>query len=142
MRGVPAGFAVAAVIDDQHPLPMWRGCRVAQQQLDAPLVELLVVPGRLGEKPLQPLHGLVLGTDDRLGARQRGQRLVAVARQQQALQVGAEAAALREPGQQGIEPGGVALQRAGGGGAGMALGHRDHLSCETPRLSLLPHRPP
>jgi hypothetical protein len=67
------------------------------------------------------LHGLVLRGDDRLGARQRGQRLVAVARQQQALQVGAQAAALRQPGEQGIEPDGVVLQRAGCGWAGKAL---------------------
>jgi hypothetical protein len=74
------------------------------------------------------LHGLVLGGDDWLGARQRGQRLVAVARQQQALQIGAQAAALRQPGEQGIEPGGVVLQRAGSGWAGKALGQRDHLT--------------
>jgi hypothetical protein len=38
----------------------------------------------------------VLGADDRFGAGQRGQRLVAVAWQQQALQVVSEAAALRQ----------------------------------------------
>ena len=121
MGGVPAGLAVAAVVQHQRPLVVGGGRRVAQQQLDAALVELLVVPGRLGNKPLQPLHGLVLGADDRLAAHQRGQRLVAVARQQQALQVGAQAAALRQPGEQGIKPGGVVLQRAGCGGQARRL---------------------
>src|SRR6266540_6355598 len=46
------------------------------------------------------------------------------------LQVGAQAAALREPGEQGVELGGVALQRAGGGWAGKALGHGAHLRAQ------------
>jgi hypothetical protein len=72
MGGVPAGLTVAAIIDDQRPLRMWRGRGVAHQQLDAPLVDLLVVPAGLGEKPLQPLHSPVLGADDRLRAGQAG----------------------------------------------------------------------
>jgi hypothetical protein len=70
----------------------------------------------------------MLRTDDRLRAGQRGQGLVAVAGQQQALQVGAQAAALRQPGEQGVELGGVVLQGAGGGWAGKALGHRGTLA--------------
>src|SRR5205809_2573407 len=66
----------------------------------------------------------MLGADDRLGAGQRGQRLVAVSWQQQALQVGAQAAPLRERAKQRVELGGVVLQGAGGGWAGQALGHR------------------
>jgi len=140
--GVPAGLAVAAVVQHQRPLVVGGGRRVAHQQLDAALVDPLVVPGRLGEKPLQPLHGLVLGADDRLGAGQRGERLVAVAGQQQAREVGAEAAALCQRAEQGVELAGVVLQRAGCGWAGQALGHRDHLNCETRRLPLVLPKPP
>jgi hypothetical protein len=50
--GVVAVFAVAAVVDDQHPLAVWAGGRVAQQQLQPPLVDLLGVPGRLRHKEL------------------------------------------------------------------------------------------
>src|SRR6266540_3187714 len=41
-----------------------------------------------------------------------------------ALQVGAQAAPLRQPAKQRVELGGVALQGTGGGWAGQALGHR------------------
>jgi hypothetical protein len=80
VRGLAAGLAVAAVVDDQRALVVGRGRRVGHQQLQPPLVELLVVPAGLGEEPLQPLHGAVLGAGDRLGAGQPGERLVAVAR--------------------------------------------------------------
>jgi hypothetical protein len=88
------------------------------------------------------LHGAVLGTDDRLGAGQRGERLVAVSWQQQALQVGAEAAPLREPGEQGVELGGVVLERARGWWAGQALAHRDHLSSDVAPQPIVPHNQP
>src|SRR6266536_713429 len=84
----------------------------------------VVVPGRLRQEELQALHGPLLRADHRFGAHQTGQGLVAVAWQQQALQVGAQAAALRQPGEQRVELGGVALQGTGGGWAGQALGHR------------------
>ena len=130
MGGVAAGLGVAGVVDDQHALVVGAGCRVGQQQLQAVLVDLLVVPGRLGEEPLQALHGPMLGTDQRLGAGQRGQGLVAVAGQQQALQVGAQAAALRQRAKQRVELGGVVLQGAGRGRAGQPFGHRDHLTSD------------
>src|SRR5829696_7150202 len=112
------------------PWVVGAGCRVGQQQLQAVLVDLLVVPGRLRQEPLQALHGPMLGTDQRLGAGQGGQGLVAVAGQQQALQVGAQAAALRERTKQRVELGGVVLQGAGGGRAGQPFGHRDHLTSD------------
>jgi hypothetical protein len=79
--GAAAGLAVAAVVDHQHAVVLGTGGRVGRQQLDAASVDPLGVPRRLGEEPLQPLHGLVLGADDRLRAGQGGQGLVAVARQ-------------------------------------------------------------
>jgi hypothetical protein len=66
----------------------------------------------------------MLGADHRLGAGQGGQGLVAVAGQQQALQVGAQATPLGQGAEQWVELGGVVLQGAGGGWAGQALGHR------------------
>ena len=125
MGGVAAGLAVAAVINDQHPLVVRAGGRIGQQ-LQPALVDLVGVPGGLRHKPLQALRGWVLGADDRLGAGQGGQGLVAVAGQQQALQVGAKAAALGQRPEQGVEPGGVVLQGAGGRWAGQPFGHGDH----------------
>jgi len=140
MGGVAAGLATAGVVDDQHALVVRRGRWVAQQQLKAPLVDLLVIPAGLGEEPLQALHGLVLGAGDRLGAGQRSERLVAVTREQQALQVGAEAMALGEPGGQGVELGGVGLEGAGCGWAGQALGHHDHLTGDDAPQPILPRK--
>jgi hypothetical protein len=58
------------------------------------VVDLLVVLGRLREQPLRPLDLTMLCTHHRLGGGQPGQRLVAIAWQQQALRAAAEAAAL------------------------------------------------
>ena len=77
-----------------------------------------MIPGRLRQKPLQPLDLTVLGAADRLGPGQPGQRLIAIAGQQQALQVVAEAAALGQAGEQEVEPLRVGLQRAGRGWQG------------------------
>jgi hypothetical protein len=82
------------------------------------------------------LHGLVLRADDRLRAGQAGQGLVAVSRQQQSLEVGADAAALRKPGEQRVEVGGVVLQRARCGRAGTALGHCEHLRAQAAEMLL------
>jgi hypothetical protein len=124
VRGLGAVFSVAAVVDDQHPLVVGAGGRVVTQQLQPPLVELLVVPGRLRQEELQALHGRMLRADHGFGAGQGGQGLVAVSWQQQALQVGAQAAALRQRAKQRVELGSVVLQGARGGWAGQALGHR------------------
>ena len=94
MGGGGAVLAVAGVVQHQRTPVMRSGRRVLPQQLHAPLVDLVVVPGRLREEPLQPLDLTVLGTRNRFGAGQPGQGLVAVAGQQQALQVVAQAAAL------------------------------------------------
>jgi hypothetical protein len=134
--GVAAGLAVAAVIQHQHALVVGRGGRVGHQQLDPALVDPLMIPAGLAEEPLQALHGRVLGANDRLGAGQRGHGLVTVAGQQQPLQVGAQAAALRQPGEQGVELDGVVLQRAGGSWAGKALGHCAHLRAQAAELLL------
>jgi hypothetical protein len=115
MRGGAAVLAVAGVIDHQHPLGVRRGDRVGLQQRDPPLVDRLVVPGRLRQEPLQPLDLAMLGAGDRLGVGQGGQGLVAITRQQQALQVVAQTPALRHACQQRVKLLGVVLQRAGRG---------------------------
>jgi hypothetical protein len=82
---------------------MGTGGRVGHQQLDPASVDLPGLPLRLREEPLQPCtarHGTVLGADDRFAAGQRSQRLVAVGAAA-GLQAGAEAAPLRQPGEQG-----------------------------------------
>jgi hypothetical protein len=60
----------------------------------------------------------MLRAHDGLGAGQGGQGLVAIPRQQQALQVPAEVAPLGQRRPQRVELGGVPLQRAGRGRAG------------------------
>jgi hypothetical protein len=124
MGGRGAVLAVAGVIDHQHAPGVRRGGRVGLQQRDPLLVNPLVVPGRLRQKPLQPLDLAVLGAGDRLGVGQGGQGLVAIAGQQQALQVVAQTTTLGHACQQRVKPLGVVLQRARSGWAGAAGGHR------------------
>src|SRR5215218_10987228 len=124
MGGGGAVLAVPGVVDHQRPRIMGGGGRVFPQQLDAALVELLVVPSRFREEPLQPLDLTVLSASDRLGAGQPGQGLVAIPREQQALQVVTEAAALGQAAKQAIKRGGVVLQRARRGWTRTAAGHR------------------
>ena len=124
MGGGGAVLAVAGVVDHQHSPLTWSGGRVFPQQLDAALVELLVIPSRFRQEPLQPLDLTVLSASDRLGTGQPGQGLVAITREQQALQVVAEAAALGQAAKQAIKLGGVVLQRAGRGRTRTAAGHR------------------
>ena len=82
------------------------------------------VPGRLREEPLQPLDLAVLGPGDRLGPGQPGQGLVAIARQQQAVQIVTQTAALSQAREQDVEPLRIGLQRAGRGWARTAGAHR------------------
>jgi hypothetical protein len=67
-------------------LLMGGAVRVGLEQRNPLLVNRLVVPGRLGQEPLQPLDLAMLGTGGRLGVGQGGQGLVAISRQQQPLQ--------------------------------------------------------
>jgi hypothetical protein len=94
MGGGGAVLAVAGVVNHQHAPVIGGGGRVLAQQLHPPVVDLLVVPGRFRKEPLQPLDLAVLGTGDWLGPGQPGQGFVAIAGQQQALQVVTEPAAL------------------------------------------------
>ena len=90
---------------------MRRGIQILPQQLQPARRHGGGVPGRFTEEPLQPLHGGVLRPDDGLGMGQRRQGLVAFGRQQQSSQVLAKGRALIGPGQQGIELGGIPLER-------------------------------
>jgi hypothetical protein len=124
MGGGGPVLAVAGVIDHQHTAIMRGGRRVPAQQPYPLVVDHLVVPGRFRQEPLQPLDLAVLGTGDRFGAGEPGQGLVAVPRQEQALQVVAEAAALGQAREQGVELLSVVLKWTGGRRAGTAGGHR------------------
>jgi hypothetical protein len=142
MGGSGAVFSVAGVVDHQHPLGVGGGGRVGLQEFDPLLVDLLMVPGRLRQEPLQPLDLAVLGANDRLGVGQGGQGLVAITGQQQALQVVAQTTALGHAGEQRVELGGVVLQRAGCGWAGAAAGHRRCSWRRTGRSTGPPAYPP
>jgi hypothetical protein len=134
MGGRGAVLAVAGVIQHQHPASWGGGGRVLAQQLHPLVVDLLVVPGRLRQEPLQPLDLAVLGTGDRLGAGQPGQGLVAITRQQQPLQVGTQAAALRQAREQGVQALGVVLSGPGADGQGRRalIGGRWLLAADRP----------
>ncbi len=123
VRGRLPVLAVARVVDHQHSAGVRRGRGIGQQQRHSAGVDLLVVPRRLGQEELQPLHRGMLGTDYGLGAGQGGQRLVAVPRQQQAREVLAEPAALCQGGEQVIEACGVGFQRARSGRTRHTTGH-------------------
>ena len=130
--GVGALLAVAGVVDHQHTLLVRGGRRGAEHQLEAAGVERVGVPGRLGEEELEALDGRALGADDRLGAGQRRQRLVAVPREQQPLQVRPEAATLSQRAEQVIEPDRELLQRAGGGRTDAPPRHRNTSTTHRP----------
>src|SRR5512132_3721643 len=104
------------------------GGRILPQQPHPLVVDLLVVPGRFRQERLQPRDLAVLGPGDRLGPGQPGQGLVAVAGQQQALEVVTEPTALGHACQQRVELGGVALQWARRGLAQTTGRHRRSLA--------------
>jgi len=111
VRGRGAVLAVPGVVDRQHPTGMRSGPRVGAQQLEAPVVDLLVVPPGLGEEELQSLHRRVLRPDHRFRPGQSRQCLVPIPRREQAGQVLTEPASLGEGPENVVEPGRVALQR-------------------------------
>ena len=76
MGGGGAVLAVAGVIEHQRTGIVRGGGRVLARHPHAPLVDPLVIPGRLREEPLQPLDLAVLGPGDRLGPGQPGQVLL------------------------------------------------------------------
>jgi hypothetical protein len=76
--GVLAPLAVPVLVYDQNAISVRSGRRVFEQELQATFVDLLLVPTGFGEEPLQALRLLALSSSDRLGVRQRGQRLVAL----------------------------------------------------------------
>ena len=132
VRGGSAVLAVSGVVDDQYPLIVWGGGRIGAHQVQAPVVDLLVVPGGLRQEELQSLHGRVLRAGHRLGASQAGQRLGAVARRRQSSEVLAQTAPLGERDQQVIEASRVLLQRARGGRTGTSLSHRSSQEMVSP----------
>ena len=102
---------------------MWPRRPVGAQLLDPPRVERLGLPGRLGEEPLQALRRRGLRPEVRLGPRQPGQRLVALARQEQPVQIVAEGATLGQAREAVVELPDVGLQRDRCGRTGYSAGH-------------------
>ena len=60
MGGGAAVLAVAGVVDHQRPSVVRGSGRVLTQQPHPPLVEQLMIPGRLGQEPLQPPSSLAV----------------------------------------------------------------------------------
>jgi hypothetical protein len=102
--------------------PVRCGVRVLAQQLHPLAVDLLVVPGQLGQEPLQLLDLTVVVAGGRLGAGEPGQRLVAVAGQQQPYRRASRGAGARLRNRRQL--GRVVLERARRGWAVTAAGHR------------------
>lgn len=109
---VAAVAAVAAVADDQHPVRVRRGRRIGRRQRHPPGVDRLGVPHRLRWEILRPLHCRVVDPGHRFGPGQAGQRLVALARQQQPGRLLAKPAPPPQMREQIIETCRVVLQRA------------------------------
>lgn len=85
---------IAMLIDDQHAGLVRRRPEISPQHLQAAAIYGGRLPARLRQEPLQALDSGLLGTADRLGMGQGGQRLVAFSGQQYAFQVAAEGGAL------------------------------------------------
>ena len=89
-----APFAVPVLVYDQNAFLVGGGRRVLEQEFEAALVDLFVVPPGFREEPLQALCFLTLRSCERLGVGKSGQSLVALGGKQQSLQVAPKAIAL------------------------------------------------
>lgn len=142
MVGVRPILTIAGLVEDEHALIMRTRGGIGAEEFEPPLVHGLGLPGRFGQEPLQALRGGSLGAEDRLGADQAGERLVALPRQQQPLQVSAEGAALGDVGEQIVELAGVGFERTGGRRARHAMAHGtpsgDPSADSAPPLNKLP----
>jgi hypothetical protein len=88
-----------------------RMCGAIAEQVQPLAVDLLGVPGGLGQEVLQSLHCSVLRALDRFGPGQAGQGLVAIAGRQQTGQILAKPTLLRQPREQLVKAGRVVLER-------------------------------
>src|SRR5215471_7643337 len=105
-------LAITRVVDDQHTLSVWRRSRIAEQQRQAPGIDRFRIPRRLGQEELQPLDDGSLCRNDRLDSRQRSQRLVAITRQEQTLEILAKPTPLCKRAEQRIKLGSGTPQAA------------------------------
>ena len=133
MRGLGAVFAVPGLINDQHALRGRLGRRIGEEHGQPLLGDGRDVPGRLGEEELQRLNGSGLGLAVRFRAGHGRDRLVAIAGQQQPLQIFPKAPPLGHIAEEGVKERGVTLQRPGGGRSGDTFGHFEHLRPLLPR---------
>lgn len=108
---IGAVLAVASVIDDENAVLVWRCGSLAHQQFQATRVHRLGIPGRFREEKLQG-PGWRLCADYRLRAHQGGECLVAIARQEQSFQVGAEATPLGDIPKEMVKLESIVFQRA------------------------------
>jgi hypothetical protein len=104
-------LAIPRLIEDQRSCGMRLCQRRGPQQLDLARRHRLRLPRRLAQEELQLLDWRGLRLRDRLRPNERGQRLVAIARQEQASQVLAEASALDVGVEQVVEGVGILLER-------------------------------
>jgi len=89
-----APFAIAVLVYDQDALPVGSTPLIVEQELEAALVDLLLIPPGLREEPLQALRFLALRSCQGLGVSKRGEGLVSLGREQQSLQITPETFAL------------------------------------------------
>ena len=125
MRRLRAPFAISCLVDHQHAGFGRGGLRFCRKQVQPPLVDLVRRPGRLREKPLQPLGLGLRRSGDRFGIGQGRQRLVALGGQQKPFEVAAEGFALASSAEQIVEGCSEILQRAGSRQNGHAVTHGD-----------------
>jgi hypothetical protein len=125
MGGFVPRFAVAGLVNDQGALLMRPGHGIGEQDRQPLLLDGFHAPVRFRKERLQPLDGGGLGWGDRFGAGERGQRLIAVPRQQQSLQVLAEGAPLGQDGEAGVKDSGVRFQGPRSRWGGQTRTHAD-----------------
>lgn len=94
MRRLRAPLPVSGLIYYQHARPVWPGGWIRKKHLEPLGANLLHIPTGLGEKVLEALHRCPLRTNDRLCTGKRGKRLIALAREEQPLEVAPEAVTL------------------------------------------------
>ncbi len=142
VRGRRAVLAVPGVVDHDDPTVMRSRRRLLSQELEPPVVDLIGLPGGLGQEELQPLHPRHPRTRRRLRPRQAGDRLVPVPWRQQSGQVLTKPPPLGQAEEEVVEPGRVLLQRPRRGRTRTASSHLQPPATQlTPTTGLRPTRP-
>lgn len=142
VRGRGAVLAVPGVVDHNDPAVVRSRRRLLAQQFAPPVVDLLGLPGRLGQEELQPLYPRHSRTGHRLRPCQASDRLVPLPRRQQPGQILTKPPPLGQAEEEVVEPSRVVLQRSRRRRTRTASSHLQPPARQlTPTTGLRPTRP-